>query len=178
MDQEARHAAAHLAVKHFTQSEIFKRLTHIACYFSLAKEFSTTPLIEAIWAANKKCFLPILTPEKTLKFAEYRKNDQLILNQYHIPEPVAKAENYFPAQQLDCVFVPLAAFDLQGHRLGTGGGYYDRTFTFLTKTSAKQPLLIGLAYIEQLIDELPFDEWDIVLDGVLTPQQLLLFKSY
>lgn len=79
------------------------------------------------------------------------------------------------AEDLDIVITPLAAFDLQGHRLGTGGGYYDRTFAFLQKNTVKKPKIIGLAYAEQQAELLPHDQWDIDLDGVVTEKGIVWF---
>ncbi len=80
------------------------------------------------------------------------------------------------AQELDLVFLPLVAFDRVGHRVGMGGGYYDRTFAFVQQMHHK-PILIGLAYEMQQVDGLPFCTWDIPLDGVLTEKQLRLFQK-
>lgn len=136
-------------------------------------EFATDPLIETIWQAQKNCYLPVLAEEeKTLHFVLYEKSDNLIPNRYHIPEPAGK--NFFPPTQLDCVFLPLTAFDRQGNRIGSGAGYYDRTFEFLKKTRIK-PILIGLGYASQQVAELPQDAWDLSLDGILTEKELLFF---
>lgn len=53
---------------------------------------------------------------------------------------------------LDLVMVPLVAFGQQGHRVGMGGGYYDRTFSFLRyRQHWRRPLLLGTAYEFQCI---------------------------
>lgn len=174
IDVTTRQSAAIAAAQHFVDSELFKTSHHIACYFPLPKEFDTTPIIDAIWQAKKNCYLPIVSPDKKLHFIRYEKNDELVPNRFNIPEPMLHGENFFPAQQLDVVLLPLIGFDLKGHRLGTGGGYYDRTFNFL-KTVPSKPLLIGLGYTIQQAGELPHDEWDVPLDGVLTPEKLLVF---
>ncbi|HSZ74505.1 MAG TPA: 5-formyltetrahydrofolate cyclo-ligase, partial [Rhizomicrobium sp.] len=67
------------------------------------------------------------------------------------------------------VFVPLLAFDARGHRLGYGGGYYDRTL------SALKPIAIGIAYAGQEVAELPRQDHDHPLDAILTEQGLRRF---
>jgi 5-formyltetrahydrofolate cyclo-ligase len=127
-------------------------------------------LIKLIWQQNKCCYLPILTKEKTLLFVRYSPGDELEPNRYGIPEPVNKIQQIAP-QALDLVILPLLAFDNAGHRLGTGGGYYDRTFAFLNqnkKNNIKCPLLLGLAYASQQAIALPVDAWDIPLKACLT----------
>ncbi len=138
-------------------------------------EFSTIPIIHAIWAAQKKCYLPLLPPDdsKILKFAEYSAAANLSLNQYQIFEPQDAVE-FFVAVELDLVLMPLIGFDKIGNRLGSGGGYYDRTFA-CAKNSDTPPVLLGVGYAFQAVAELRRDEWDVLLDGVLTEQELLLF---
>lgn len=131
--------------------------------------------MEAIWRANKHCYLPILNEDKTLKFVRYNKGDALCPNRYSIQEPLNR-EDEIPAEQLDLVITPLIAFDRQGHRLGTGGGYYDRSFAFLKNHSGKQPFMLGIGYAAQQADDLPSDEWDVCLDAVVTENQFIELK--
>ncbi len=72
-----------------------------------------------------------------------------------------------PEVQPDILLVPLLAFDMQGFRLGYGGGFYDRT---LAKLRAKKPIVaVGVAYDEQLVDAVPAESYDQRLNWVLTP---------
>lgn len=67
----------------------------------------------------------------------------------------------------DVLFVPLLGFTAEGHRLGQGGGHYDRWLAAHPET-----LAIGLAWDVQLQDELPLEEHDIALDLVVTPTRI------
>ncbi len=69
------------------------------------------------------------------------------------------------------LIVPLVAFDRQGHRLGYGGGFYDRTFAALGG-----PIGIGLAYGAQELPELPVEATDHPLDAVVTERETLRFR--
>ena len=86
-----------------------------------------------------------------------------------IPEPVDGLE--VPASKLDVVFVPLLAFDKKGHRVGYGGGFYDR---FL-KSCKKDVLKIGLSFFlpELEIEDIHSD--DIPLDFCVTPGEVFRF---
>ena len=64
------------------------------------------------------------------------------------------------------VILPLLAFDARGHRLGYGGGYYDRTLCALRAQGAL--LAVGFAYSAQEVAELPADATDQRLDAVVT----------
>lgn len=173
---EHRIHAAHTAAHIFLQQKIFIQSEHIACYFSFKDEFDSAPLMEGIWQAQKQCYLPVLTPENSLRFMHYNKGDALQKNRYSIYEPVNKANELQP-DDLDIVIMPLISFDLKGSRLGAGGGYYDRTFAFLKKKPVKRPLLIGLAYAQQQAEELPLNEWDVCLDGVITETEFRLLTA-
>ena len=137
-------------------------------------ELDARPIMQAIWQARKTCYLPILTDEDKLYFSLYHEKDDLILNRYLIFEPKHHDEK-IAVENLDIVVTPLLAFDLQGHRLGTGGGYYDRTFAFLKNKKSRKPIMLGLAYALQQADMLPCDTWDISLDGVITEEGCFLF---
>jgi 5-formyltetrahydrofolate cyclo-ligase len=69
------------------------------------------------------------------------------------------------------LFVPLAAFDRAGHRIGYGAGLYDRT---LAELRAKKTICaVGVAYASQEFPEVPHDEHDESLDYVLTERELI-----
>ena len=155
---------------------LFKKSQHIACYFAVAHEFDCMPIMKAIWQTGKNCYLPKLSSlsKDALQFCQYDEKTQLKLNKYRIQEP--DTLSYFPAEQLDLVLMPLVGFDLQGHRLGMGAGYYDRTFQFLHKQTSPKPFMLGLAYELQKITNIPSDSWDVSMDGVLTEEQLYLFS--
>lgn len=123
-----------------------------------------------IWQAHKKCYLPIVDPQKKLIFSEYTPQTKLILNRYNILEP-ENSVKIFP-EKLDLVILPLVGFDKSGYRLGIGGGYYDRTFGNISK----KPFLLGLGFEIQHLPQLPHDDWDVRLNGVLTDTQVYYFN--
>lgn len=68
-----------------------------------------------------------------------------------------------PSEQFDLVIVPVVAFDTKLHRLGMGGGWYDR---FLATQS--HPVAVGLAYSIQFTESLPYEPHDIPLQAIST----------
>jgi 5-formyltetrahydrofolate cyclo-ligase len=173
---EQRSVAAEAAAKLFSQHPLFQRSQFIATYLGKSDEFDAVPIIEEIWRAQKKCYLPVVQApeEKILNFMLFREGDSLRMNRYKILEP--ENTEKIAAEDLDLVLMPLVAFDLKQNRLGMGGGYYDHTFEFiLEKKPQKKPLLIGLAYANQQVDHLPYDPWDVPLDGVLTEEKFIIF---
>ena len=85
-----------------------------------------------------------------------------------IPEPPADAEIVEP----DVLFVPLAAFDRRGHRIGYGAGFYDRTLAALR--AKKEIVAIGIAYSAQEVLFVPNDEFDEPLDMIVTEKDTIL----
>ncbi len=168
-----RKIAAESALKHLLQSQLFQKSQNIGCYLALDHELDCLPIILEIWKAHKNCFVPRMLAKQQLEFVKIYEKSALALNKFNILEP--QEASPFPIQQLDLVIVPLVAFDKNGNRIGMGGGYYDRAFSFLKENFAK-PKMLGLAYQFQEIAEFTPDPWDISLDGVLTETQLMLIK--
>lgn len=118
--------------------------------------------------------LPCLAPGKTLRFAPWRNGDALVQNRFGIPEPDLAPESLLDAESLSAVLVPLIGFSRDGHRLGTGGGWYDRTFSFLhDRARPSKPLLIGIGYAFQEVDALPVESWDVPLDMIVTERETI-----
>ena len=94
-------------------------------------------------------------------------------NRFGIPEPSRRNRRLRLAWTLDLLLVPLVGFDTECHRLGMGGGYYDRTLSYLShRDHWRRPRLIGLAHECQRVAALPVRPWDIPLDFVVTERQV------
>jgi len=65
--------------------------------------------------------------------------------------------------RLDLILVPGIAFDLRGRRLGRGKGYYDRWLPALRGKTC------GVAFDEQIVDDIPLEPHDVVVNCILTP---------
>lgn len=115
--------------------------------------------------------LPVLQPGKRLRFAPWRSGDPLVQNRFGIPEPDLEPGSLIDPELLDHVLLPLLGFDARGHRLGTGGGYYDRSFAF-RHGNARSPRLVGIGYACQEVDALPAADWDVPLDLIVTERGL------
>jgi 5-formyltetrahydrofolate cyclo-ligase len=97
-----------------------------------------------------------------MHFREVLRETTLRKNTYGIWEPVHG--DFIDVRLLDIVVTPLVAFDEHGNRIGMGGGYFDRCFSFLRhRTRWLQPKLIGLAFDCQKVEEITPNPWDIPL---------------
>lgn len=148
------------------------RARRVAAYVGNQGEIDPIPLLGLPELREKKLYLPVLHPFRPgrLWFGRWRAGERLAPNRYGIPEPVRRGQQLRTARSLDLVIVPLLGFDQRCHRLGMGGGFYDRTFAFRNRhPQIRRPRLLGLAHSEQMIDELDRQPWDVQLDAVITP---------
>lgn len=139
----------------------------VAGYSPLRDEADPRLLMRAIAERGHLLALPVVDARsRTLSFHEWKEGDPISLNAYGIAEPVAAGEPLKPG----VILVPLLAFDASGHRLGYGGGYYDRTLERIRVRA------IGIAYADQETEELPFGQHDRRLDMILTERGLRRFE--
>ncbi|MDN3608200.1 5-formyltetrahydrofolate cyclo-ligase [Vibrio ostreicida] len=171
-DEEQIFASTSL-VSQFSQLPEMSSVQHIALYLSVDGEIDTAPLIDWLWQRGKTIYLPVIHPFSAghLLFLRYEPHTPLVLNRYKIKEPRLDVTEILPAHKLDIICTPLVAFDHNGHRLGMGGGYYDRTLEPWFKNQSG-PKPIGLAHQCQKIDQLPIESWDVPLPKIVTPVEL------
>lgn len=117
--------------------------------------------------------LPLLHEDGTLRFAPWRAGDPLVTNRYGIPEPDVTAAGALRAEDMAALVMPLVGFDADCHRLGMGGGWYDRSLAFRHDRPAP-PWLVGAAFAAQRVDALPREAWDVRLDAVCCEDDTLL----
>jgi len=172
--------AARALDKQLRAFSITARARHIGLY--LANDGEIDPLHFMQWAFTqaRHCYLPVLNTlqGQPMKFAEITPQSRFEPNRFGIPEPVVKPHEMLDAGKLNAVLLPLVAFDLNGHRIGMGGGFYDRTLEFTRQQPYDQrPKLIGLAHEFQYSGEIKPSPWDIPLDGIATEKRAILFNQ-
>ena len=137
--------------------------TVAAGYWPIRTELDCRPLMERLHAAGWACALPCVVDRSgPLAFRAWRPGDRLHMGAYGIPAPGPDA----PLLRPRIVIVPLLAFDAMGHRLGYGGGYYDRTLADLRGRG--DVLAVGFAFAGQQVAALPRDGDDQRLDLIVT----------
>lgn len=169
-----RVAAAQALVSQIERIAGFLTAPRIAGYWATDGELPLAALPGGVHARGQHWYLPVVRPHRQLWFAPWQVGAPLATNRFGIPEPVCAAGQMVPAPELDIVLVPLLGFDRHGHRLGFGGGYYDRSFAFLRERSRPaRPLLIGVAHDFQQVDAFVPEAWDVPLDLVVTDARTL-----
>jgi 5-formyltetrahydrofolate cyclo-ligase len=154
--------------QHFFRLERVCQAQKIMIYYSVRHEVMTIGMIQRLLGLGKTVALPICTPERDLKAGLITSLDQLVPARFGLKEPPPEVP-VMPPEALDLVVVPGLAFDRSGNRLGHGAGYYDR---FLMRAGSVYRL--GLAYAFQVVSELPAEPHDQPLNGILTPDGLVL----
>ena len=177
MDKKTIRSQIRSAVGPFKGSEdIFRKVETISgfndsdivlLYWSIDGEPDTHPFIQK-WAGRKKIVLPVVKGE-ILELKEYV--PELMLPGYRgILEPSDDAPTVSP-QAIGFAIIPGMAFDRQGRRLGRGKGYYDRLLPGIRCMKA------GVAFEHQVIDEVPVEEHDVLMDMVITPNNCYLCRQ-
>ena len=111
-----------------------------------------------------------------LEFVAWCDGQRVAPGAFGIPEPVDGEVVAFADH--DAVLVPLVAFDARCHRLGQGGGFYDRALAALPSgPAAARPATIGVAHWFQQVDEIPLEPWDMPLDAVVTDRGVVISPS-
>jgi 5-formyltetrahydrofolate cyclo-ligase len=166
------HASAALAIAAHVPPLGITPSTVVAGYAPIRSEIDPVQVMQTFAARGAALALPaISTRNAALVFRQWTPGDALVRGMFSISEPEAAALEVNP----DIVLVPLAAFDRAGHRVGYGGGYYDRTLARLRQL--KPITAIGLAFAAQEIPQVPALSHDVRLDFVLTETDMFDFRS-
>ena len=138
-------------------------LTYVA---ALDNEVDTTPFLEAEENGGRRVLIPVMAPQRALRWSEVHSRGELTPNTYGVPEPRLEFLRFTPPPADAVALVPGLAFTPEGDRVGFGGGYYDR---FL---AGHPGLKIGLAFDLQLLPSCPSEPHDVPMDLVVTESRV------
>jgi len=148
---------------------------HVAGYWAMDGEIALHAWQMRLPAGCTYC-LPVLHEDGRLRFAPWRPGAELVTNHHGIPEPDVAGDALLEPEAMALIVLPLVGFDARGHRLGMGGGWYDRSFAFRQSGKAP-PWLVGAAFSLQLTDALASASWDVAMDAVCSERETLLFET-
>ncbi|MGO8764268.1 MAG: 5-formyltetrahydrofolate cyclo-ligase [Limisphaerales bacterium] len=149
------------------KEHLFFRQSHAVLFYApLPEEVDVWPLLEETVNRGIVVALPCFDASRRRYLSRRLKNLQvdILSGQFGIREPATGCIEV-PLADLDLALVPGVAFDLRGHRLGRGKGYYDR---LLENFRGKK---IGIAFQEQFVEAVPAEGLDVKMDVILTPTQ-------
>lgn len=137
----------------------------VSCYVSFQSEVSTLELLPKLLKKHRVA-VPCVVSKTHMEFVEIHPHTIWKRSSYGILEPVTGKR--IASAQIDCFLIPLLGFDASCHRLGYGGGYYDRA---LVNSHAHK---IALAFDEQEVAQVPIGSWDKTMDKIITPTRIIM----
>ena len=159
-------------IHHFDQLKLPKDRI-IAGYMAEGSEINITALLKHLHAQGYTVALPVVPAKEALMlFRQWKPGTPLEQDAERVFVPSAVEPEVTP----DVLLLPLIAFDMEGHRLGQGMGYYDAILKKLA--SEREILAIGMAYSIQQVEQVPISEKDYHLNLVITPEKLMIFSQF
>lgn len=134
-------------------------------YLDFRGEVSSEGMIRWGIAQGKTVCAPVtVVDERRLIPVRIETAGEYDVGAYGIREPKLREELVVGIEEIDAVILPGVGFDRKGGRLGYGGGYYDRFLPRLRPDAYK----IAVAYEAQVIEAVPMEEHDTILDALVT----------
>jgi 5-formyltetrahydrofolate cyclo-ligase len=150
------------------EQAVWKNAESVLFFAPLPDEVDVWPLLEEALTTGKTAALPRFDPQGqnyvTCRVHDLRR--EIVAGQFGIREPGNGCGEIAP-HSLDLILVPGVAFDLAGHRLGRGRGFYDRLL------ADARGIKCGMAFDEQIVEAIPVEPLDVRMDFILTPTRLV-----
>ena len=163
---EERIRLSRAAVEKFLVQPIYQNSKIIMAYLSMAEEIQLQEFISIALDAGKILAVPFINGREM--YAVHLPNlESVEVGAYGILTVKSSVRKIIDAEKIDCVIVPGLAFDEKFHRLGKGGGYYDK-FLNLAVNAKK----ISLAYDFQIVEIVPVESHDLPVDILITPTKI------
>jgi 5-formyltetrahydrofolate cyclo-ligase len=159
----ARTAASERLCAKLNEQSFFRSAASILFFAPLPDEINIWPLLEKI-NREKTTALPCFDFNNQFYTSRQVKDlhAEIFSGQFGIREPIGNCVE-IPSREIDLVLVPGIVFDLQGHRLGRGKGFYDRLLAEIRGVKC------AIAFDEQIVEKIPVEPHDVRMDFILTP---------
>lgn len=155
-----RPCVPHLVERFLALPEV-ERAERVMLFYGVGRELDTRPILERLLAAGKGVALPVCLPGRRLEARLISSMDDIEPGVFGIPAPVEGCP-VVERDELAVILVPNLLCDRSGHRLGFGGGYYDRWL------AGYPGLSVAICPAERMVEELPREDFDIPVRLVLT----------
>nr|WP_183229291.1 5-formyltetrahydrofolate cyclo-ligase [Bartonella callosciuri] len=163
----SQRACSHVVRNLKEKGEDFSRII-LAGYWPIKSEIDPRPLFDAVALCGGCLALPAVLDSTTMVFRAYSQSTVLEPMRFGTLGPGAENAVLVP----NVIIVPLSAFDRHCHRLGYGGGYYDRAVESLEK-QGHHVALLGLGFSCQEVESIPHAEHDLIVQGIFTEKGFL-----
>ena len=170
LDADDQAVAAMAVMTRLARLPILRGPGPVAGYRAVRGEVDVEAALVLLTGRGTAISLPRVRGEH-LEFVRWGPGADLAPGPFAIPEPVG--DDLVPLRSHVAVLAPVVAFDGAGHRLGQGGGYYDRALA----GPGPRPVLIGVAHAVQEVEAVPTEPWDVALDAVVTEEGVVEFTA-
>ena len=147
---------------------------NVLLYFPYRKEITLELIKNELNKFSHDIYMPKIFPRNQMRFNLYTNGVALIKNKFGIPE--VDNTQYLDPHLFDVMFIPFVGVDIDGFRIGYGGGYFDRALSSLIHKKDKKPLIIGLGYDYQILDKKLSEPHDLKYDLVATESRILSYS--
>jgi 5-formyltetrahydrofolate cyclo-ligase len=137
----------------------------VACYASRADEPDTSELVDALWQSGVQVLLPVIT--SGADWAWHAGPGTLIHGRANIYQPPGPGLGQAALGVADWIWLPGLAGTPDGHRLGTGGGWYDRALRH-ARPDARRGLIL---FDDEVLNAVPTEPWDQPVDLLVTERR-------
>lgn len=144
--------------------EEFRKAKRILTYIEKGTEVKTSIIIPDMFSFGKEVILPIVEGDG-LVLSRIIDLSELGMGAFGILEP--RIRRIVDPSSLELAILPGVGFDLNGNRIGYGGGYFDRLLKGIDIP------VIGLAYEIQIVDSLPSSRWDLKVHKIITEKRII-----
>ena len=163
---EYRQRASRKMQAELTRLPCYQAAEYIMLYMAMQDEVQLDELIAMVLKDGKKAVIPLVTGAGLMEAVELSDMADLVPDKYGIKTVSEEKRRLIAPDKIDLIIVPGVAFDKAGHRLGMGGGFYDR---FMLRAS--RAVRAALAYDCQLLVSVPAEVHDLTVDYIITEKQ-------
>ena len=204
LGNRARSEAAASITRRIAAEPEVRGAATIAAYWSIGTEPDTHGLVARLAASGVRILLPVLLPDGDLDWAAYDPAQDLASGRLGLREPVGPRLGVEAIRSCDAIFVPALALSADGHRLGRGGGSYDRALARVyahgngpgtgegiaaeragvgaeaetppEHRRSRRPWVCALVFDGELDAEVPVETHDQPVDAACSPSRLVRFR--
>ncbi len=167
LDEAIRAAHSAKIAEHWIEAIQIPSGAMLSGFLPIKSEVNVRPILDAMRARGHGIALPVVQKPRMF-FRQWQDGMPLIPAGFGTEGPAADAPEVIP----DAMIVPLSAFDTVGRRMGYGKGYYDTAIQLYSSLN-RRPLLIGVAFACQEVNEVPTEDHDQTLDAIVTEAGVL-----
>ena len=171
-DEDYQLQCRKILVQTVSVPEILQASTVLSYWPKLqVREIDTRPLNCWLRSNGSTVLLPMIEPNLPLNrmhWGEFDREQDFVVNRWGISEP--SVSSTIDDEQIDVILVPGLGFDIHGHRVGYGGGFYDRMF------ASVKAFKIGFTIDACLHQTIPTESHDIPVDLIVTPSKTLVIN--